>query len=65
MAFKVCIAWAISAVAVLVSSAIASPSHKGSSPLTLPSTDVASSTDEGVAADGEEEHADEPEEDAD
>ena len=64
MAFKVCIAWAISAVAVMVSSAIASPSYKGSSPLTLPSTDVASSTDEGVT-EGEEDHADEPEEDAD
>lgn len=64
MAFKVCIAWAISAVALMVSSAIASPSHKGSSLLALPSTDVAS-TDEVVTTDGEEEHADEPEEDAD
>ena len=41
MAFKVCIAWAISAVALLVSSALASPSHKGAPQQILPSTNVA------------------------
>ncbi|MBY0462045.1 MAG: hypothetical protein K2Q34_02570 [Alphaproteobacteria bacterium] len=58
MAFKVCIAWAISAVALLVSSALASPTHKGPSGQIFPGTNVAA--EEGAdAGASEEEHKEE------
>ncbi|MBY0281204.1 MAG: hypothetical protein K2W94_03500 [Alphaproteobacteria bacterium] len=45
MAFKVCIAWAISAAALMISSALASPTHKGSSEKTFPGTSLAAEED--------------------
>ena len=63
MAFKVCVAWAISAVALLVSSALASPALKGSSQEILPSAVVAA--DDGVtegALEGEQNEEEETEE---
>jgi hypothetical protein len=63
MAFKVCVAWAISAVALLVSSALASPALKGPSQEILPSAVVAA--DDGVpegALEGEQNEEEETEE---
>jgi hypothetical protein len=62
MAFKVCIAWAVSALALMVSSAIAS-SYKISSTLPhLPNSVLA--TDEGIDAE-EHEQTNEPDSEAD
>lgn len=59
MTFKVCIAWAISAVALLISSAIASSSENGSSSLTLPIEDVASTDDSSLEGDDQNDDAEE------
>jgi hypothetical protein len=46
MTAKVCIAWAISAIALIISSALASPSNNVSSDSTLPNIEVVSATDD-------------------
>jgi len=62
MAYKVCVAWMISALALTISSAIASPISKKAS-LTLPTSIVSEAEDEAEAPAGEEsEEAEESEE---
>lgn len=58
MTAKVCIVWAISAVALMISSVLASPSNNGSSSLTLPQMDVVAADD----ASSDEDQNEEPEE---